>query len=211
MAMNGIYMVDPDADGPNQPFSVRCRMAPAGGWTLVALERPNNTENLKFLGVESGTPDDLINNQNGNLGVRFRGLYSTVRIEWDMNRFVQFDIGQNELFDDTVNLAIPISNALTSETTLQTWLAPGAKFCRAASQSANALPGDTSWAVKPATDNNNICGCNSGSWAGRGAFYGGTDPGCTSCDCHDGGFIGAKDTGEVKSEQVNWQTRIYVL
>lgn len=209
-AASGTYTVDPDGSGGNAPFDVTCKMLASKAWTLVGLEAPNDTENLKFLGVERGSPADLIAKKSALVGVRFRGLYSAARIEWDQSRYVEFQVGGSEIFDDTVDLALPITQVVTGEGNLGGWVSSGAKFCRAASQSGNKLPGDTSWAVKPSYDMNDVCGCNSMGWAGQGAFYSGTGSGCTSCACHTGGFVGVKDNGAAKSATVNWETRIYV-
>jgi len=208
---SGTYTVDVDGDGPKDPFSVVCKIMNSKGWTLVALEKPNNDRNLILLGLEKGTPDDLVAGENAIIGARFVGLYSAVRIEWDSNRYITFDLAGADIFKDTVNHTIAISNVKTSETTLAQWLMNGAKFCRATSQSANNYPGDSSWAIKPTGDNNISCGCNGSSWSGQGAFYGGTGDLKTYCGPWKGGFAGVKDSGEAKSVTVPWYTRMYVL
>lgn len=211
-ALSGDYEVDPDGPGGRAPFVVRCEMARAGGgWTLVGLELTGEGQALRFLGAEQGTPEDLIQGGSALLGVRFRGLYSEIRIEWEPAQFIQLRPDGVEVFDDTVDTGVPIAEMTTSSTRLRDWVMQGggAKLCRAAT-SAGAWPGDTSWAIKPANDNNDDCGCNSGSWAGRGAFYGGTASGCTSCVCHDGSFVGVRDNGEEKSYLTAYDTRIWV-
>lgn len=208
---SGDYTVDTDGDGLQEPFLVYCKKMGSKAWTLVAVEKPNDVRNLILLGLEKGTPEDLIARENAILGVRFKGLYSAVRIEWDTNKYIQFDLDGVEIFEDTVKHDIPIKNVTTSANNLDGWLANGAKFCRATSQSANNYPGDSSWAVKPASDNNIDCGCNGNGWAGRGAFYGGTGDLKTYCGAWEGGFAGVKDNGQAKSETVNWQSRIFVL
>lgn len=211
MAMSGTYTIDIDGAGPRDPFPVICKMLNSKGWTLVALEKPNNAQNLFLLGVEKGTPENLVAGENAIIGLRFAGLYSAVRIEWDSSKFLTFDVGNTEIFEDTVNHDVPISNFKTSESTLEQWLMNGAKLCRATSQSANNYPGDSSWAIKPTNDNNTSCGCNSSNWAGRGAFYGGSGALKNYCGPWKGGFAGVKDTNDVKSVTVDWFTRIYVL
>jgi hypothetical protein len=210
-AKSGTYTIDIDGDGPQEPFSVVCQMLNTSGWTLVALEKPNNDRNLILLGLEKGTPEDLVAGENAIIGARFAGIYSAVRIEWDTNRHITFDLVDGEIFEDTKNHDIKIANAKTSENTLTQWLMNGAKFCRATSQSANSYPGDSSWAIKPAADNNTGCGCNGNMWSGQGAFYGGTGDLKNYCGPWKGGFAGVKDDGDVKSETVPWYTRMYIL
>lgn len=209
-AKSGTYTIDIDGDGPRQPFSVVCQMLNSRGWTLVALEKPFNDRNLILLGLEKGTPEDLVAGENAIIGARFAGAYSSVRIEWDTDRHIMFDLVDSEIFADTKNHDIKIANAETSEDTLTQWLANGAKFCRATSQSANSYPGDSSWAIKPASDTNTGCGCNGNNWAGQGAFYGGTGDLKNYCGPWKGGFAGVKDNNQVKSETVNWYTRMFV-
>lgn len=209
----GDYTVDPDGAMGNDPFTVTCKKIGNDLWTLVGLEKPQSTENLKLLGVENGSPEALIMKDNAMIGIRFRKLYTAVRIEWDAARYIEFQVGNSEIFEDAVQLALPITAFKSSETNLQDWVMGGAKFCRAASKKENKFPGDTSWAVKPMSDMNNVCGCNSMGWAGQGAFYGGTKNGCDNpCNCYGGGFAGAKDNGQAKGGIVsNTETRIYVL
>jgi hypothetical protein len=208
----GEYEVDPDGPGGEGPFTVRCEMTKAGGgWTLVALERQGVTETLRFLGFEQGTPDHLLQNQSAIIGVRFKGHYTAVRIEWNTNEYIQFNLSGAEIFDNTANTDLAISDLDTSSNDLTNWvmIAGGAKLCRAA-VSPNIQPGDTSWAIKPNNDNNTACGCSNMNWTGQGAYYGGTPIGCTTCSCWQGSFAGVKDNNQPKSVVTNYDTRIYI-
>ncbi len=72
-------------------------------------------------------------------------------------------------------------------------------------------PGDTSWAVKAISDSNFSCGCNSGGWAGQGAFYGGTQNGQqTVCTGWGGGWAGVRDNGQQKGGINIYTTSILV-
>ena len=74
----------------------------------------------------------------------------------------------------------------------------GAIFCRAAVDNT-VRPGDTSWAVKGQNDPEFVCGCNSGGWTGKGAFYGGhSNP--TYCGAWGGGWAGVKSSGQQKGD-----------
>ncbi|HMY21941.1 MAG TPA: hypothetical protein PKA58_36705, partial [Polyangium sp.] len=210
-AMSGTHTVDPDGAGPNQPFDVVCKIANGQAWTLVGLEKPGSSENLRFLGVETGSAANLVAKNNALIGVRFRGLYSAVRIEWDTASYVEF-VANSEIFDDTVALDLSISNVTSSDANFDSWVFSGAKLCRAASKMSMQLPGDSSWALKPINDNNNDCGCNNPGWYAQGIFYSGTGFECSPpCGCHTGGLVGVKDYGADKSGVVSWETRIFVL
>ena len=86
--------------------------------------------------------------------------------------------------------------------------AGGAHFCRAA-VSGSIRPGDTSWAIKPADDTHEGCGCNSGNWTGQGAFYSGLSS-CTVCNCWPGSFVGVKDDGERKGDLTSYTTQLWI-
>ena len=87
----------------------------------------------------------------------------------------------------------------------------GIVFCKAA-YSPNIRPGDTSWGLIPLGSYHRSCGCNSGGWAGYGAFYGGTSSSCTVCGCQGGGWSGTKGSGENKGlgGYQNVDLKIYV-
>lgn len=211
-APSGIYTVDPDGIAGAAPFQVECKMMPPYGWTLVGLENASNSENLRFLGVEAGSPAALVAKGNALIGVRFKSLYTAVRIEWDAGSWVEFRTGISEIFQDTASVNLPLLDVQSSDSNFNSWTGNGVKFCRAASKSGNKLPGDSSWALKPTFDNNNQCGCNGMGWSGQGLFYSGTGTNCNPpCACHTGGLVGVKDDGEAKSGVVSWETRIYVL
>jgi hypothetical protein len=162
-APTGTYDVDPDADGPGEPFQVRCEMdIDNGGWTLVALEKAGVTQTLRFLGTETGTPADLVQDQSAIIGVRFHGLYNEVRIHWDGTRFIKFSLSGSDIFENNTDVNLPIANLSTNQPQLMNWvnMSGGAKLCRAAADPMY-LPGDTSWAIKPTNNNEIECGCNS--------------------------------------------------
>jgi hypothetical protein len=210
---SGVYLVQP----PNfpQPFSVRCDMeTEGGGWTLVGSELPGSPAPaapngcgwtgesdgngaLRFLDQDSGNGDELAaGTASGILGSRFSGLYQSLWINWDETHFIRFDVSGFDVFGGVVSTAVPVSSFDTSEADLSGWIsqADGAVFCVATASGVSQRPGDTSWAVKPASDGNTDCGCNSGSWVGQGAYYGGTMVGeQTVCCGWGGGWAGAKD------------------
>jgi hypothetical protein len=199
----GVYKVDLDGKaGAGAPFSVYCDMVTAGGgWTRVAFEAAGAGNALdgalSYLGIERGTPDGIaMGTAAGVIGTRFSRSYGEVAITWGANS-IRFSIAE-DLFVNAVNATIPISNVMTSDTTLAGWIttAGGALFCRA-SRSQDIRPGDTGWAVKPSDSREADCGCNNMSWVGRGAFYGGfRTP--TSCMGWGGGWAGVKATAVQK-------------
>jgi hypothetical protein len=180
-----------------------------GGWTLVGQEQAGVGETLALLGVEQGSPSDLLGSGSALIGARFVGLYTEVRVVWDGSRYVQMTPNA-EVFDDTVDKSIALSSFETSEATLQGWVdsSGGAKLCRAATTASR--PGDTSWAVKPDNDNSTSCGCNGGGWSGRGAFYTGLED-CDSCGCWGpGSFVGVKDNSVQKAGLTAYRTQIWI-
>ena len=182
-----------------------------GGWTLVGQEISGVGEHLAYLGVETGTDDDLLQGGSALIGVRFAGKYTEVRITWlDGAKFIQLTV-QDELFENSLLLGSQITAFETNDTMLSNWVtsAGGAKFCRAAVATSHR-PGDTSWAVKPLDDHNIGCGCNSGNWAGRGVYYTGLED-CDACTCWGpGSFVGVKSDGEQKAGLTDYRTRIFI-
>ena len=208
----GTYEIDPDGPNGDAPFFVQCEMATdGGGWTLVALEEAGDTRTLRYLGTENGTPDDLLQGESAMIGARFQGRYTEVRIEWSTDQYIQFNRNGAEIFDNSEALSLPVTGLTTSSNALQGWVTGGggAKLCRAAVD-PNVRPGDTSWAIKPVNDTHVACGCNDMSWAGKGAYYGGSGSGCTVCTCTAGSFVGVKDDGDPKSGVTAYNTRIYI-
>jgi hypothetical protein len=213
---DGVYSVDPDGAGiGDSPFEVYCDMHTFdGGWTLVGQEREGDEGTLKFLGIEVGDPsrgahygDDML------LGVRFRGLYQEMRVDaYNSGNFVDgiwFQI-EEEIFGNTVRKQMPISGLLTTNATLRGWVetAGGAVFCRG-SQSPLVRPGDSSWAIKPKDDTHQDCGCNSGGWLGRGAFYGGHSD-ATLCNPSGGGWAGVTDDGQPKGGVKRFGVKLWI-
>jgi hypothetical protein len=214
-AANGVYAVDPDGPGVgNPPLEVFCDMA-TDGWTLVAQEQAGTAGALKFLGISVGDAAALARDpgHNGLIGERFRGAYEEVSINWSNEGEAGDDIYfrvTEEIFENEVNRAIPISDFYTTNPALGGWVnaAGGAVLCRA-SQSPSVRPGDTSWAIKPKNDTETQCGCNSPSWTGRGAFYGGfTNP--TLCNPSGGGWAGIADNGATKGGITRWSVQIWI-
>ena len=166
---------------------------------------------MAYLWQASGTPNGLSSGSaDAFIGPRFKvGVtYNAARLSWcnpngsqPVNRFLKFDTAQ-ELFADAILNTLETEIFLTAFTTNDSYLngliaTPNdARFCRAASSTAK--PGDTSWAVK-GLDDNFECGCNSGGWAGVGAYYGGTGTNeCTYCGCSGGGWSGSVSNGGTK-------------
>lgn len=193
-----------------------------GGWTRVALEfaeRPvggygatNRNGLLRFLGVVSGDASAIsAGTGEGNVGANFQiGIdYNDVMVTWGTNYACGTPAG--EIFTNTVVNQIPLAGFETNDSNLAAYSAgPGAVFCRGAATWRR--PGDSSWAIKPANDPYFSCGCNSGSWAGRGAFYGGTASGQqTSCAGWGGGFVGWVNHGQAKGAYYpGWDTAIWI-
>ena len=198
---DGMYMIDLDGPGPGNPFTVGCDMTTdGGGWTIVGRERAGVQGTFQYLSNQVGTPEGIADgSQSGLFGFRLEGHYQEFRIQWDNNsRYIQITPDE-PIFENTVNTTMPVSQFATSESELQGWVsgAGGARFCRA-SRMSDVRPGDTSWAIKDRNDSNGQCGCSSGSWAGRGAYYGGSNN-ATVCGDYGGGWAGVVDDGEVKA------------
>lgn len=213
-ASDGVHEVDVDGPGPMAPFDVVCDMTSGpGGWTLVGQELAGVGETMAFLGLETGDPSILAGGGSAFIGPRFAGLYDELRIEWDNSRRIRLTPSE-EVFANVASLAIPVSGLMTNQDELQTWVsaAGGAVLCRAAA-TPSSLPGDTSWAIKPANDTNTSCGCNSGFWAGQGAFYSGVTSCDTSTGCicfGPGSFMGVQDDGEPKAGLTGYTTRLWI-
>jgi hypothetical protein len=207
---SGIYTVNLNGT----PIPVYCDMTTAGGgWTLVAQELADQTGNLKLLDVDTNNPQSIANGTaSGNIGPRFAGLYDEIWIQWGTD-YAWMRIGWN-IFGGMVNQAIPVTDFATSDAALADWVktAGGAEFCVANALNSLTMYGDTSWAFKPSSDTNIDCGCNSGSWWGQGAYYGGWPEGqCNQCYCWDGGFAGVRDNGVQKGGITpTYPTQIFV-
>jgi hypothetical protein len=198
---DGSYAVNPSG---SNAFSVYCDMSTAGGgWTRVAYEPsgaagPQEMGDLARLSQEVAGPNVVANaSAAGNIGARFNGLYSQLRLTWGPS-FAQMTVGEN-IFADTVRTSIALTGFSTNDSELQTAVngAGSAVFCRA--HTSSALPGDTSWAVKPSTSTSNTCGCSGMGWAGAGLFYGGAIPNNDTCYAFGGGFVGFAGEGEQKA------------
>ena len=171
----------------------------SGGWTRVGFE-PSGAGGaqvngaLKNLGVEVGTPANVASKGAASLiGARFSGLYSELRINWGSS-YAQMTVSAN-IFADTAQAALSVSNVTSSNNTLTGWLAGGAVFCRASTSTFR--PGDTSWALVPSNNADTTCGCNGMGWTGNGIYYGGSSP-SDSCTAWGGAFAGARAVGEQK-------------
>jgi hypothetical protein len=213
-ASSGVYAVDPDGPGQGDlPLEVFCDMA-TGGWTLVGEEHEGVAGTFKYLGVSVGDPRALAHEgANALIGEQFSGIYDEVWVTWanadDAGDGIHFLI-EEEMFQNSVNTSIPVSDFYTTNDTLQGWVdsAGGAVLCRA-SQSPDIRPGDSSWAIKPKNDTNQACGCNSSGWAGRGAFYGGHSN-QTLCNPSGGGWAAVADNGQAKGNVTDWWLQIWV-
>lgn len=207
---DGVYMVS--GTGAT-PFAVYCAMS-SGGWTQVGVELAKTTGTFNFLDADTGNPDAIATHtKSGLIGKRFSGLYTEVAVRWDTGgaKSISFELGGGfDVFGNVVNTDVPVSKFTTTEGNLAGWVtgAGGAKVC-VASHDGDVRPGDTSWAVKAKDDNNTQCGCNSGSWAGRGAYYGGF-PNPTVCNGHSGGWAGVQDNGQTKDITQTYDTTLWI-
>lgn len=207
---NGSYKVDPLGTGA---FPVLCDMA-NGGWTLVGRELVGEAGQFRFLDVDSNNAPALAaGTASGLIGKRFIGKYTSVRIEWGASALQFTKAPAFDLFANTVDLAVPLTAFSTTDAQLGGWVtgASGAVLC-VASHDSDQRPGDTSWAVTGKDDKNRSCGCDSGGWAGRGAYYGGTINGQqTACDGYGGGWAGVKDNNVAKGGIVpSYETRLWI-
>ena len=83
---------------------------------------------------------------------------------------------------------IAVTNVVTKSVTGVTF-GEDAKFCHACVTGGYKW-GDSCWGLTVADDPNRQCGCNSGSWAGNGIYYGG-ESSPDVCAEWSGGFTGA--------------------
>lgn len=203
---DGALVVDEDLVDPTTFGSC------GNGWTRVAHEfaevpggtfgPTNRSGELQYLGLSAGDAADIATSAaEGNVGpdLTFGTDYTEVLITWG-DSFLCGTPGSS-LFEDTVDKEIPLANVITNDSDLETAILAdsGAEFCRASSFANNVRPGDTSWAIKPKDDTNLACGCNSGGWAGEGAFYGGFANGThNSCNGWGGGFTGWRANSQQK-------------
>ena len=200
--------------GPGVSGAVSCTADCAFAPLCTDLVK-NGAETDKDTSIASGAGDGLIGER-----FPFATAYTSARINWcdpagaqPVNRFQKFDTS-DELFADTRRDTFATTIVLSSFTTSDTFLnslvtSPNdARFCRAAT--TTFAPGDTSWGVKGASDNNFACGCNSGGWAGVGSYYGGIIPACSVCSCWGGGWSGSVTNGQQKGQINNNQTFFWV-
>lgn len=172
-------------------------------------------------GFGAGTYDPLYNSNPGrhlSFPLKTSVNYSAgywVRIEWDSQTsnsstvcdHVTFYVpaGSN-IFSDSTDKHIVVSNVSYSAaggSMSQIFGSAGlqsAYFCHACTGPTSAYrPGETCWALTPASDNNRTCGCNGHGSAGSGIYYGGFANGTqTQCEGMSGGFAGPKLEGTQK-------------
>ena len=116
-----------------------------------------------------------------------------IRFEWDANKYIEF-LPESDIFVDrgTTNKIIKLNEFSTNDSPLQSWVKSGggAIFCISKSDGHNSA-----WGIKDKGDNFFEIGCNSGSWQGRGAFYGVNSP------AHglSPGWTGVRNHGEPKA------------
>jgi len=123
-----------------------------------------------------------------------------MRIEWGSSSFIEFLPASDPFVarptqcngQKSCNILITLSEFSTSDSNLQSWVssAGGAWLCIGTTKGW-----DTAWAVIPVDNNKWQIGCNNGSWAGRGAFYGEEHCG--------GGWVGVADNGHSKAGNGN--------
>ena len=178
------------------------------GWALVAFEDAGYTQNLLYLGVDSGLVD--LDN-SGNIGHQL-GDYSGEVLIVAGDYYYKFSSDSN-IFVNLHSPFIDLYDFVSNDDQLNDWVEQdgGIQFCRGA-QYPNIRPGDTSWGLIPNGSTQRGCGCNSGGWSGYGAYYGGFESGCTSCGCQGGGWSGTRANGEHKGAgaYLNVDLEIYI-
>lgn len=178
------------------------------GWRMVSREVAHHQGLLTDLGRNFGFYDS----QTLNMGPTFKygRDYTEVAVSWgSKDNYVKF-IASGDVFDDHVHKNMKIWHVTSS--------VPGAdkyfdgemgSLCRAAAQpgggshpnSHRYLPGLTSWAITPRSDENRQCGCSSPGEKGVGFYYGGNPVGCNDgCQCRGGGFTGFVTNGQAHSD-----------
>jgi hypothetical protein len=128
VAPDGVYQIDVDgAAGQLAPFSVYCDMTmDNGGWTRVGFEPAGSAGNgiqggLAYLGVEVGDPDKVANQQGtGLFGSRFSGKYTDLAVVWGTD-YIRMTPAR-DVFVNEVDLAIPVTNFVTSSATMLGWV-----------------------------------------------------------------------------------------
>ena len=148
-------------------------------------------EEWKTLYTENSTTSQLFQTLKGspNLWTDSWTPGRKIRIEWETDKYIEF-LPESNIFVDrtTINKIIQLEEFSTSDSSLASWVedAGGAIFCISKSDGV-----DSAWGIKDRDDQNFGIGCNSGSWNGRGAFYGD--------DFRGGGWTGVTDNGEAKA------------
>ena len=173
----------------------------SGGVPLRGLKwREHTREHLvsNAARAEDGTATQGLSNLGEWASVSGWAPNMPVQVAWGPNYATHATfIPETDIFRSSSGtgnaILIPLRDFVTNDPRLRSWVSrDSAVFCIARAGGANM---DTAWALKNSSDQNTEWGCSGSNWEGRGAFYAGNRYG--------GGFVGAKDNGEVKAAATN--------